>query len=754
MLFQKLCTENHLYHAWQQVKAKNSAGGIDGFSVLDFENDLEQNLKTLQKELINKKWNPEPYLRVEIKKNEIEKRKLGLLSVKDKIVQQAILNLIEERFENLFLSNSYAYRKGKGHLKAVRRTIHEFKNRETGWVLKLDIDDYFDTVNHEILFTRLKSVVREEEVLRLIELSVKMGVVTKNMAWSEIKQGVPQGAILSPVLANYYLHPFDQFVTSKTSSYIRYADDFLILANTETEAKTLAEQASAFLENRLQLRLNTPIIAKMEEGVHFLGVFITNKSVSISDAKKTKLLDRIHQIELTEEGFSDKSLEGVEGIKRYYAQILPQDILLSLDQELVANVHQEIKEKSSLIPNKNRLAEVLKKVPFFSKQMELERKKQTTQWLASYSEAKKCARLTGRENQEKNQKLIRQKKREYQKKEAEGAELIVSSYGSFIGKNNKGVSVKVNGQNRYNLPSNALKHISVISKGVSISSDAIYYCMSNNIPVDFFDYSGKLQASILSPVFIDNSLWQKQVTLPIEKKIYLATQIIVGKMKNHQNLIKYFHKYHKNDAALGEQYEESVKSIEEVIELAKVASEKGEKYAEYLIACEAQGANAYWAYIRQLLADDHIDFENRTRKGATDLFNSLLNYGYSILYARIWQAVLSCKLNPSVGVLHAQQLNKPTLTYDLIELFRAQAVDRVVIALVQKDEPLEMEQGLLNPDTRKLLIKNILERLNRHEKYRTKGYFLFLNIIKEQVREFAAYIDGENKSFKPYIAKW
>ena len=204
----------------------------------------------------------------------------------------------------MFLNNSYAYRKGKGHLKAVRRTINEFKSHKSGWVLKLDIDDYFDTINHDLLFSRLKTIIMEDEIVRLIELSIKMGVVTKNMKWNETKQGVPQGAILSPLLANFYLHPFDQFVTAITTSYIRYADDFLIITDTQEEALKLSEEASAFLQNELLLKLNLPIMAKIEDGVNFLGVFINSNSVAINDNKKNKLLERIRSIRLTNEGFS------------------------------------------------------------------------------------------------------------------------------------------------------------------------------------------------------------------------------------------------------------------------------------------------------------------------------------------------------------------------------------------------------------------------------------------------------------------
>ncbi|MDR3272194.1 MAG: CRISPR-associated endonuclease Cas1, partial [Flavobacteriaceae bacterium] len=652
------------HDAWERVKSKKSAGGIDGLSVLAFEENLEQNLQELLEELKMRTWNPEPYFRIEIKKNETEKQKLGLLSVKDKIVQQAIKTLVEPLFEKQFLSNSYGYRPGRGHTKAIWKTLHEISQKQNEWVAKLDIDNYFDTINHEILFSRLQSLISDPEIIRLIELSIKMGIVSKRLKWTEITEGVPQKAVLSPLLANLYLHPFDRFVTNKTESYIRYADNFLIFAETKEQIDEWLTLASDFLQTHLKLKLNKPLVCNLDQGIEFLGLVIDKTGISLSGKKK------------------------------------------------------------------------------------LNRKQLTNDCPTLYS-AKKNTSV----DIDKNKKLINQKKKEYQKREAEGSELIVSSFGSFIGKSNQGITIKANGKLVRKAPSQALEHITITTHGVSISSDAIHYCAENHIPIDFFDYT-ECYASLLSPVFIEQSIWQKQTDMSLKNKVYLASHILYGKLKNQLHLVKYFHKYHKTDnVPLAQCYNKTTTHLEELIEKVKKFLSENVDYAKELIAYEASGAVSYWEYIRLLLSDDEMDFENRERRGATDLFNCLLNYGYAVLYSRIWQAVLSAKLNPSVGVLHAYQSGKPTFAYDIIEIFRTQAVDRVIISLVQKSEPLDMDKNLLNKDTRDLLVKNILERLNRHEKYRSEE-IRFVDIIKRQTREIASFISGKSKTFKPYIAKW
>ena len=145
-LFHSLCLDATLQAAWRQVKGKNSAGGIDGVSLAEFERNLYQNIQSVAEDLKNGLWKPQPYLQIEVpKKKTDEMRKLGLLSIRDKIVQYAIKSLIESRAERLFVSNSYGYRSGKGTTKAIRRSLAECNMKKNRWVLRLDIDNFFDT---------------------------------------------------------------------------------------------------------------------------------------------------------------------------------------------------------------------------------------------------------------------------------------------------------------------------------------------------------------------------------------------------------------------------------------------------------------------------------------------------------------------------------------------------------------------------------------------------------------------------------
>lgn len=752
ILFQILCNVQTLNDAWKLVKQKNSAGGIDGMTVEMFEKEEGKYIHELAQQLRDKSWNPEPYLRVEIRKNETEMRRLGLLSIKDKIVQQAIKILIEPYFEKIFLNNSYGYRPGKGHARAIKRTMSEFRQKKNNWVVQLDIDDYFDTINHDLLFDKVQKLIQDEEVVRLIELCIKMGIVNKQLKWNEITCGVPQGAILSPLLANLYLHAFDKFVVDKTDSYIRYADDFLILCDTEEQARQLLKQAGVFLKERLLLKLNEPRLVDAKTGVEFLGITVKKNGITLSREKRDDLMERIDSIELEGISFTKKSLETLGGIYNYYAKLLAPKILLQLDRALILKLSSLVKKRSELFRNKTMVAECLKDIRFFAEETTLKRDQVMKEIQGVYTTAK-IEKRNIKPGNDKNKLLIERKKKEYQKREGEGADLVVSSYGCFIGVTNRGISVKSKGKVIHKNPSRALEHITVAAKGVTLSTNAIQYCMRNKIPIDFFDGAGKHYGTILSPMYMENALWQKQAQMEEMRKAYLAMRIIYGKLKNQLNLIKYFHKYHKGIAGvLAEKYSEATQRLEKSIDQVKHFDLKVSDYASALMAIEAVGANLYWGYVRLLISDDGVEFEKRERQGATDLVNSLLNYGYAILYARVWQALLVAQLNPMASVIHVRQTGKPTFVFDVVELFRAQAVDRVVISLIQKGEPLTMDKTLLSESTRNLLIRNVLERLNRYEKYRGEE-MKFCKIIQQQAKEIARYVD-EAVMYKPYIAKW
>jgi len=750
--FANLCRESTLYKAWNEVKSKGAAGGIDGITVDDFNKDKIHQIKGIQLELTEGSWKPQPYLQIAIpkRKNPEEMRILGMAAIKDKIVQQAIRQIIEPRLERLFVPNSYAYRPGKGALKTIRYVVKQTGNSVFQYALRLDIDNFFDEVDHEILRKRLISIGLEDEIVRLIMLSVKMGRVETSGIWTEPSKGIPQGAVLSPLLANLYLHSFDQFATSKELPYARYGDDSFILCKTQEQATDILDKAQKYLTTKLKLSLNTPAISAINEGFDFLGVTIKGQKVFITDEKRAELETRIHNLYLSPEGFVPRSLKTWDGMKNYYAKLLPQSDLEFFDTTLVRRINFAI-ENTDVFKNKATLLSCLNNIQFLSKQFNKERKKYTEELVGAFLNFKSKDKQLIDEKTNKN--IIQERKKEYRKLESETSGLLVDKPGTFIGLSAKGVTVSYKGKIIARHHKGNLSQVIVTGKGVSLSSNLIDFCLAENIPIDFFDHRGQHLGCVLTAKSIQGTLWGKQSMADELFKNSLAFKIVTGKIKNQHNLIKYFHKYHKNHYP---NLQSKMDSMENCVSTYKKWKKKvkvtSTDFMKKLVGHEAQIAIHYWAYIRELMSDDNVGFERREHQGATDIVNSMLNYGYAILYTRVWQAILAAHLNPFNSLIHSRQPNKPTLVYDMVEIFRSQIVDRIVISLVQTGQSVEVKDGLLTDQTRKLLVSSIMERLARYEKYQGEEIRME-QIILKQAKLLAAAFSGDEE-FKPYVAKW
>lgn len=750
-----LCQIPRLHLAWNTVKAKGSAGGIDGMTIIEFENNKRKEILKLAEELKAGTWKPQPYMEIEVAKtkNPDELRKIGMTAIRDKIVQHAIKSIIEPRYEKIFLGNSYGYRPGKGATKAIRRVIAECHKSQYKFVLRLDIDNFFDTIDHEILRKRLIATGTEAEIVRLIMLSVQMGKVKQgSFEWVETEYGTPQGAVLSPILSNFYLHSFDQFAVSQNVPYVRYADDFLFLTETREQAGQILAKTEKHLKEKLKLKLNQPSeIIDLKDGFDFLGITVKDKQATITEKKRADLCERICTLDFNADGFSVKSTKVWEGISNYYAKLLPQSDLEYFDSHLLKRLITIIHEKFEVFGSKSNLQFALSTFSFLSLHYQLKKKQFTSEIVSEYISQQFKDRQVA--DAKKNRKLIQERKKEYRKIEAQTSGLLVNKPGMFIGLTSRGVTISQKGKVVAQHHPDNLSQIVITGQGISMSSNLVGFCMNRKIPIDFFDAQGTHLGSIISSKYMQNTLWAKQAAADTLQRNTIALGIIEGKIKNQHVLLKYFNKYHKSHYP---HLQPKMEMMEDVVEKFKLWRKQAKPtdggFLKELIGHEAQVAIRYWDYIRELFSDDNVSFAQREHQGARDLVNSMLNYGYAILYVRVWQALLAAKLNPFESLIHVQREGKPTLVYDVIEIFRSQVVDRVVISLVQKGQDLEVRNGLLTDKTRQLLVKSVMERLARYEKYHGEEMKME-QIILRQAKLLAKAFEGTDK-FKPYVAKW
>ena len=278
ILYDKVCREDVLYRAYRQVRANGGAPGIDrrSFSVIETEIGVKVFLAELRQKLIVKRYKPQPVRRVYIPKAGGGERPLGIPVIEDRVAQAAVKIVIEPLFEANFKDFSYGFRPKRSAHQALRE-IYKWLNFKRHWVVDADLKSYFDTIPHDKLLLSVRSRVIDRSVVKLIDLWLK-AVVMEDMAVRKETTGTPQGGVISPLLANLYLHWLDHVWETKgfgkrshNAHIVRYADDFVILCNRNPEF--YLEQAKVVLD-RLGLTLNaqkTRVVNVKEEPFDFLG---------------------------------------------------------------------------------------------------------------------------------------------------------------------------------------------------------------------------------------------------------------------------------------------------------------------------------------------------------------------------------------------------------------------------------------------------------------------------------------------------
>lgn len=758
-IYQQLCDMNLLTESWLEVKTKGSDGGIDSISIDSFNENAEKHILQLLVKLKTETYNPLPLKQISIKKDIGGNRELGLLSVIDKIVQRSVKTLIEPIFETSFLDVSYGFRPKKGPVKAIRRLMHLIENLHYTWFVKIDVDNCFDTIPVDQLIEYLRKKLKDDSLVNLIEIWMKMGYVSFDKSWNNRSSGIPQGAILSPLLMNCHLHALDRYVTSKKDvGYVRYADDIVIGCNSKIEAKDLYRSTKEFLKKELKQEFNKNVqIVHIKDSFSFLGIVVKGGKISISRDKFEKLKNKIiGSFGIENRKPSKLFIERVRGIKNYYGQLLKYSDLRSLDMELIYCLKNKLSRAYSehIMSTKKDIREFVSNVPFLSKESEIIKQRLAIEISQACTKSRKIE-IKRTSPKQQVDSIIKGRKREFQKLESAGMDLIISKPGSIVGKSKSNIVVKQKGKVVASVATHNLKSITITVAGVSISSNMVKFCSDKNIGLSFLNFDGTPYGILLTPKFTQS----KNVVSQIEAQLTdigvdWAKATIKGKIKNQINTLKFFSRQRKNsDPDFMEHLPKTVSDMKE--SLKKLKDLDGDKISEIrdqIFAIEGRAAQLYWRQVARIL-DDYTVFDKRERRGATDLVNSMLNYGYAILYSKIWRAVITERLNPCIGIIHSSENTNAALVYDIIEEFRSPVIDRTVISLISKGENIEVKKGKLTEESKSRLLQRIMKKLNTIEKFRGSELHL-VNIIQHQVAETRRVFTKSIPTYKPYIKTW
>ena len=253
-LLEAILDKDNMNRAYKRVKANKGAPGINGMTVEEALPYLRENGKDLIDRIKRGKYTPQPVRRVEIPKPDGGVRKLGIPTVTDRIIQQAIAQKVMPIYEPLFAEGSYGYRPGRSAQDAIRK-VKEYAEEGYTCAVALDLSKYFDTLNHEKLLNLLRREIKDERVVQLIRRYLKSGVMEDGVVM-DTEEGSPQGGPLSPLLANIYLNEFDWEFQRRGVPCVRYADDIVLLARSKRASERLLESSTRFLEGELNLTVN------------------------------------------------------------------------------------------------------------------------------------------------------------------------------------------------------------------------------------------------------------------------------------------------------------------------------------------------------------------------------------------------------------------------------------------------------------------------------------------------------------------
>jgi group II intron reverse transcriptase/maturase len=296
-LYDRLLHEERFHAAFRKVKGNKGAPGIDGQTVEAFAERLGEEVATLVQELREKSYRPMPVKRVEIDKPDGGKRKLGIPAVRDRVVQQALLDILQPVFDPEFHPDSYGYRPGKSAQQAVARTVGLIREEGRRWAVDLDLSKCFDTLDHAIIIRSFRRRVADGSILGLIRQFLQSGVMVGG-AWEASEEGSPQGGVISPLISNVYLDAFDRSMSGRGHRVVRYADDILILTSSRTGAEKALVTARKHLEGELKLTVNEAksCIVSSNEGIKFLGVVLRTQQVLIREERLRGLKEKLRKL--------------------------------------------------------------------------------------------------------------------------------------------------------------------------------------------------------------------------------------------------------------------------------------------------------------------------------------------------------------------------------------------------------------------------------------------------------------------------
>lgn len=636
--------------AWKKVAENNGCAGVDGETIAHFAANVEENLAKLRKAVLTGKYRPLPHLQFFIPKKDKSWRSLAVPTVRDRIVQQALLNVLHPVMEKEFEPASFAYRPDRGHRDAVRQ-VEIWHDRGYEWVLDGDIVKYFDNVAHPRLLAEVKERLNHPLVLSLVEGWLKAGVLTQyGLILPE--KGLPQGAVISPILANVYLDDFDEIIGETNLKLVRYADDFLVLGRSQKQVIQAKEEVDRILQDLgLQLHPEKTQITNFQKGFRFLGqVFAGDLIIPTQPSKES------HSISVK----PSSSLRLIHADTPSKPTVIEQALLKAL------------KDKQAPIPP-----------PLFV--------------VFGYKvREEKTVKI------QSNETIWR----------SGMSTLYLVNQGAIVRKEGERFEIQVPQQETLKIPIREIERILVYGN-ILLTPSVISSCLYQKISVIFLTQTGSYKGHLYSAEFGDLQVQEAQFYFHNDPifQLEIAKAIVGGKLLNSKNYLVKLNRKRKIEEVFT-----AISGLSEDL----AAKEKEDLTLDELRGYEGIGATRYFQALGHLIVNPGFTFTGRNRRPPKDPVNSLLSFGYTLLFNNVLSLIFAEGLNPYLGNLHRSDRKDPFLAFDLMEEFRSPIVDTLVIKLINQKivRPTDFtwpnaEGGVyLTDSARRIFLKHFEERIS------------------------------------------
>src|SRR6266550_3638503 len=331
-LMEEVCERENLKEALRQVKGNKGSAGVDGITVSQLSDYLKQHWPVIREQLLNGTYEPKPVRRVEIPKPDGGVRKLGIPTVLDRFIQQAVLQVLQARWDRTFSEHSHGFR--------PQRSAQQYIAEGNHWVVDLDLEKFFDRVNHDRLMAAIARRVSDKRMLKLIRAFLESGVMENGLV-SAVEEGTPQGGPLSPLLSNLVLDELDRELERRQRRFVRYADDCNIYVASERAGKRVMRSVTSFIRRRLKLKVNETksAVARPQER-KFLGFSFTGGAEvkrRIAPKALLRCKQRVRELTRRTRGISLEQMTKelgsyLRGWKGYFGYCQTPSVLHGLDQ--------------------------------------------------------------------------------------------------------------------------------------------------------------------------------------------------------------------------------------------------------------------------------------------------------------------------------------------------------------------------------------------------------------------------------------